>query len=68
MRSSHSRKNARLTLGITTRFAALAVSVPQIMIGRRLIDIPGARQRATVTRKLAAPTLVEMPRKIIPSA
>jgi hypothetical protein len=44
------------------------VVVPQITIGRRLIDMPGARVRMTVTTKLAAPTVVEIPRKIIPSA
>ena len=30
--------------------------------------MPGARVRNTVTMKLAAPTVVEMPRKIMPSA
>ncbi len=45
-----------------------AVSVPQTRIGSRLIDMPGARRRNTVTMKLTAPTVVEMPRKIIPMA
>ncbi len=45
-----------------------AVSVPQIRIGTRLIDMPGARVRRNVTMKLAAPTVVEMPRKIMPRA
>ena len=44
------------------------VVVPQTMIGSRLIDMPGARLRITVTTKFAAPTVVEMPKKIIPSA
>ncbi len=44
------------------------VLVPQTRIGSRLMDIPGARIRSTVTTKFAAPTVVEMPRKIIPSA
>ena len=45
-----------------------AVSVPQIRIGTRLIDMPGARVRRSVTMKLIAPTVVEMPSKIMPSA
>ena len=67
-RSIHSRKKARLTAGTTSRFAAEAVDVPQTRIGSRLSDMPGARVRSRVTMKLAEPTVVEMPRKIIPSA
>ena len=48
--------------------AAMAVSVPQIRIGTRLIDMPGARMRRNVTTKLIAPTVVEMPSRIMPSA
>ena len=48
--------------------AALAVSVPQIRIGTRLIDMPGARMRRKVTTKLIDPTVVEMPSRIMPSA
>ena len=40
--------------------------MPQIMIGTRLIDMPGARVRSKVTMKLTAPTVVEMPRKTMP--
>ena len=57
---------ARLTAGTTTRFAALAVSVPQTRIGNRLMDMPGARVRSAVTMKLAAPTVVEIPRNTMP--
>ena len=46
----------------------MAVSVPQIRIGTRLIDMPGARMRRKVTTKLIAPTVVEMPSRIMPSA
>ena len=59
---------ARLTAGTASRLAAEAVKVPQTMIGSRLTDMPGARQRSSVTMKLAEPTTVEMPRKISPSA
>ena len=45
-----------------------AVNVPQVRIGTRLIDMPGARVRRKVTMKFAAPTVVETPRKIIPRA
>jgi hypothetical protein len=65
-RSIHSIRKARLTAGTTIRFAALAVRVPQIRMGMRLIDIPGARIRIAVTMKLAAPTVVEIPRKTMP--
>ena len=57
-----------LTLGIANRLATETVSVPQMTIGTRLIDIPGARVRKKVTTKLTAPTVVEMPRKIMPRA
>ncbi len=36
--------------------------------GIRLSDMPGARRRKMVTRKLIAPTVVEMVRKISDSA
>jgi len=36
--------------------------------GTRLIAMPGARMRRNVTMKLRAPIVVEMPRKIMPSA
>jgi hypothetical protein len=65
-RSIHNKKKARLTLGTTSKLATEAVKVPQVMIGTRLIDIPGARVRRKVTTKLADPTVVEIPRKIIP--
>ena len=45
-----------------------AVSVPQTRIGIRLIDMPGARVRNSVTTKLIEPTVVEMPSNIMPSA
>ena len=61
-------KNARLTAGTTTRFATLAVSVPHTSMGMRLIDMPGARVLNAVTTKLAAPTVVEMPRNTMPKA
>ncbi len=67
-RSIHSRKNARLTAGTAKMLATDAVSVPQIRIGTRLIDMPGARMRRKVTTKFAAPTVVEMPSRIMPSA
>ncbi len=51
---------------MTRIFAAEAVSVPQIITGTRLIDIPGARSRKKVTMKFADPTVVDIPRKIIP--
>ena len=38
------------------------------MIGSRSIDIPCARMRSSVTTKFAAPPVVEMPSRIIPSA
>ena len=41
-RSIHSRKKARLTAGTASRLATEAVSVPQIRIGTRLTDMPGA--------------------------
>ena len=47
--------------GTASRLPAEAVSVPQTMIGTRLIDMPGARMRKIVTMKLTAPTVVEMP-------
>ena len=43
------------------------VSVPQMKIGMRLIDMAAARVRIAVTTKFAELTVVEMPRKIIPS-
>ena len=36
--------------------------------GNRFSDMPGARMRRKVTTKFAEPTVVEIPRKIIPSA
>ncbi|KGX50627.1 hypothetical protein Y027_5377 [Burkholderia pseudomallei TSV5] len=68
MRSSQSSRNARLTAGTANRFANDAVSVPQTMIGSRSIDMPGARMRSSVTTKFAAPTVVETPSRIMPSA
>jgi len=44
------------------------VSTLQMNSGRRLTDMPGARSLNTVQRKLIAPAVVEMPRKITPSA
>ena len=44
------------------------VSVPQLMMGSRLMDIPGARMRKSVTMKLIEPRLVEIPRKMFASA
>ena len=54
-RSIQRRKKSRLTAGTTRILAAEAVSVPQVSIGTRLIDIPGARSLRKVTTKLAAP-------------
>jgi len=66
-RSNHSNRKSRLTAGTANRMPMLATSVPQIMIGTRLIDMPGARVRNIVAMKFTAPAVVEMPRKIIPS-
>ena len=44
------------------------VVVPQVRMGTRFSDMPGARMRRKVTTKFAEPTVVEIPRKIIPSA
>ena len=44
------------------------VTVPQERTGTRFSDMPGARMRRKVTTKFAAPTVVETPRNIIPSA
>ena len=43
------------------------VAVLQIMIGIRLIDIPGARILSIVTTKLMDPTVVETVRNSSPS-
>ena len=67
-RSSHSMKNARLTEGTARRLPTETVVVPQARIGTRLIDMPGARMRMKVTTKFAEPTVVETPKKIMPSA
>jgi len=40
------------------------VSVPHMMIGIRLIDMPGARSLNSETMKLTAPAVVEIVRKI----
>ena len=58
---------------ITNSFADGAVrwanwKVPQTRIGTRLIDMPGQRKRRKVTMKLMAPTVVEMPSRIMPAA
>ena len=58
---------ARLTAGTASRLAADAVNVPHTRMGSRLTDMPGARQRSSVTTKFAEPTTVEMPRNISPS-
>jgi hypothetical protein len=44
------------------------VSVPQLMMGMRLIDMPGARMRSSVTMKLIAPSVVDMPSRMLASA
>ena len=44
------------------------VSVPQLIIGSRLIDMPGARSRRMVTTKLIEPRVVEMPSRMFASA
>ena len=61
-------KNARLTDGTAKRLPTEIVVVLQARIGTRLSDMPGARIRMKVTTKFADPTVVETPRKIIPSA
>ena len=61
-------KKARLTAGTANRLPTDAVSVPQTRIGSRLIDMPGARVRISVTMKLTEPTVVEMPSRTMPSA
>src|SRR5690348_5860892 len=66
-RSHQSMKKSRLTAGTANSRPMLETSVPQIMIGTRLMVMPGARVRNAVARKLIAPAVVEMPRNTIPS-
>ena len=61
-------KKARLTAGTAKMLPTDAVSVPQTRIGTRLIDMPGARIRISVTMKLIEPTVVDMPSSTMPSA
>ena len=67
-RSIHSIRKARLTAGTAKMLPTDAVNVPQTRIGTRLIDMPGARVRSSVTMKLIEPTVVEMPSMTMPSA
>ena len=60
--------NARLTAGTTSRLATEAVTVPHTRMGTRLIDMPGARMRSSVTTKLMEPTVVETPSNTMPNA
>jgi hypothetical protein len=67
-RSIQSIRKARLTAGTASRLPTEAVSVPHTRIGTRLIDMPGARVRNSVTTKLMEPTVVEIPSITMPSA
>ena len=60
----NSKTQARLTAGTASRLPTEAVRVPHTRIGMLLMDMPGARESKRRTRKLAAPTVVEIPRKI----
>src|SRR5512144_2849741 len=42
--------------------------IAQMNSGMRLNDMPGARRRKIVTMKLMPPTVVEMPRNVMPRA
>ena len=55
-------KNPRLTEGMAKILATEADDVPQIKIGTRLIDMPGARIRSVVSTKFIAPNVVRQPR------
>ena len=61
-------RNAKLTDGTANRLPTEIVSVPHTSTGMRSIDMPAARMRSSVTTKLAAPTVVDTPSKIIPNA
>ena len=60
-RSIQRKKKAKVTDGIANSSPTDVVKVPQLMIGRRLIDMPGARSRRMVTTKLIDPSVVEIP-------
>ena len=67
-RSIQSSRKARLPAGTANRLPTDAVRVPQTRIGTRLIDMPGARVRMSVTTKLIEPTVVETPSITMPKA
>jgi hypothetical protein len=67
-RSRYSIVQATVSAGNANSIENEVVSVPQMKIGSRLIDIPGARSLNRVTMKLIAPTVVETVRKSSPSA
>ena len=63
-RSSSSSEAAAVRLGMANRMRKAVTKVVQTNIGMRLIVMPGARRRRTVTTKLTLPAMDDTPEQL----